>query len=173
MCGVEGWSSRQARPQQLHLTPHCTLSRTALTWAEIARGGNSTHQEAPTTSPADAITLYKRYVTMGFQARFSIKSNAGYEDITLFCCLPVSSVASNKPSQPPRSCRCQRQRNHPRNRDKPATCTTSAQTEPLASMSPSRLLCTASPPPLGQTSSPTAPPPAKKNEEVPLRVRTS
>ncbi len=135
------------------------------TWAEIARVGNSTDQEAPATSPADAITLYKRYIAMGFQVRFLTKSNGGYEDITLFCRFPVSSVASNKPSQPPHSRRRQHRRNCPRNRGKPATCTTSAQTKPLASTSPSRLLCTASPPPLGQTSSPTAPPPEKKTRK--------
>jgi hypothetical protein len=50
----------------------------------MARGGNynSTHQEAPAASPDDAITLYKQYVSIGLQAQFSLKHNAGYEETT-------------------------------------------------------------------------------------------
>jgi hypothetical protein len=154
--GIVGRSIRQAGPQQLHMPPHSTPSRTVPTWADIARGGISTHQ-ATATSPADAIALCKRYVTMGFQARFLIKSNAGHEDIILFCRFPASLVASHIPTQPTRS-----RRNRPLNCGKPTTCSPSVQTEPSACTSPSHPHRTASPPPLTQAASPTAPPPAKK-----------
>jgi hypothetical protein len=156
---VVGWSSRQAGSQQLHTPPPCTPSRAAPTWADIARGGNNnpTHQEAPSASPADAITLYKQYVSMGLQARFSLKYNAGYEEIHLFCRFPKPSVARH---QHPARHR-QRRRNHHCNRGKPATCSTSAQTEPLICTPPARLQRHASPSHLDRAASSTAPPPAK------------
>jgi hypothetical protein len=45
--GVVGRPTQQAGPQQLHTPPHWTPLRTAPTWADIARGGDPTHQEAP------------------------------------------------------------------------------------------------------------------------------
>jgi hypothetical protein len=84
-----------------------TPPRTVPTWASVARGGNLTQQdftqqEAPAVAatPSDAIALYKRYVVMGYQARFSIKNNAGYEEINLFCRFPNPSATSAPPTQP-------------------------------------------------------------------------
>jgi hypothetical protein len=93
--GVVGWSSRRAGSQQLNTPPPCNPSHNVPTWADIARGGNftSTPQEAPAASTADAIALYKRYVSMGLQARISVKHNAGYEEICLSCRFPEPSAA--------------------------------------------------------------------------------
>jgi hypothetical protein len=110
--GVVGRSSRRAGPQQLHSAPHCSPSRTAPTWADIARWGNlsSTHQEAPATPTADAIALYKRFVSMGLQAIFSIRGSAGYEEVNLFCHFLEPSAVRHHSTQ---RHQCRRNRQQP------------------------------------------------------------
>jgi hypothetical protein len=163
--GVAGWSSQRAGLQQVHSPLHCSPSRTAPTWADIVRGEDSTQQEAPAASPDDAIALYKQYVALGYQACFSVKSSAGYQEVSLFCRFPVLPAARCLSSHPHTNRRRQRQRNRQRNRSKPATRSTSAQTEPLTSTQPPRPHCPASPSPPAQAFSPIAPPPAKRTRK--------
>ncbi len=105
--------------------------RTVPTWASVARGENPTLQEAPAATaaptaaaaPFDAMALCRRYVVMGFRVHFSIKNNAGCEEICLFCRFPDPTAASSSLTRPPPSRRCQRRRN----RGKPTTCTSSTK----------------------------------------------
>jgi hypothetical protein len=167
--GVAGRLSRRVGWQQLNTPPPCTPSHTAPSWADVARGEIyiSTYQEAPTLSIADAIALFKRYVSIGLQARFSVRSNAG-EEICLSCRFPEPpATRSRNPTR-----HRHRRRNRHRNRGKLDTRTVSAQTEPSVCTTPPRLDRRASPspqeqatsavPPPAQSSSPSAPPPAKK-----------
>ncbi len=98
--GVAGWSSGRAGSQQVHSLLHCSLSRTAPTWADIVRRDDFTQQEAHAASPDNAVALYKRYVALGYQARFSVKSSAGYQEVSLFCRFPVLPAASCRSSTP-------------------------------------------------------------------------
>jgi hypothetical protein len=150
--GVVGCSSWRPGPQQLHSAPHCSPSHTAPTWADIARGGNlsSSHYEAPATPTADAIALYKPFVSMGLQARFSIRSSAGYVE---------PSAMRHHSTQ-------RRQRNH----SKPATRVASAQTEPFVNTPPPHLHRRASTTLLAQATSPTAQLPAKKTRKRRCKV---
>jgi hypothetical protein len=145
---VVGRSSQRARSQLLHSPHHCTHSRTAPTWADIVRGENFTQQEASAASPAETIALYKRYIAMGFQWRFSVNSSASYKEVSLFCRFLVLLAASYHSTQPLPNRRHQRRRHHQRNRGKPATCSASVQTEWFASTPPPCLHRPASPPPL-------------------------
>ncbi len=161
--GDEGRSSRPAGSQQIHPPPRCsTPSHTALTWAEVTRGVDFTHQEAPAASSADVIALYKQYAALEFQASFSVKSGAGYEEASISCRLPIPSAVSCLSSQPLSNRRCQRWRNHRRFCGKPATRTNRAQTEPLEPFAitlPPHLHRPAPSLPPAQAASPAAPPP--------------
>ncbi len=164
--GVAGRSSRRAGSQQVHSPLQCSPSRTAPTWADIVRGDDFTQQKAPAALPDDAIALYKRYVALDYQARFSVKSSAGYQEVSLFCCFPVLPAASCLSSHPHTNRRCQCRRNCHRNHRKAATHTISAQTKPPASTRlPPRPHRPASPSPPAQACSPTAPPPAKRTQK--------
>jgi hypothetical protein len=171
--GVPGRLSRRVGLQQLNTPPPCTPSHTAPSWADVARWEiyTSTYQEAPAASIADAIALYKRYVSIGLQARFSVRSYACYEEICLSCrFLEPPATRSRNPTW-----HRHRRRNRHRNRGKPDTRTVSAQTEPSVCATPPRLDRRASPspleqatstaPPPAQSSSPSAPPPAKKTRK--------
>jgi hypothetical protein len=106
--GVVGRSSRLAGSQQIHSPPCCSpRSCTASNWADVVRGVDFTHQEAPAASSADVIALYKRYAALGYQARFSVKSGAGYKEVSLSCHFPVPSAVSCLSSQPFCNRRCQ------------------------------------------------------------------
>jgi hypothetical protein len=176
--GVAGRLSRRVGSQQLNTPPPCTPSHTAPSWADVARGEihTSTHQEAPAASIADAIALYKRYVSIGLQARFSVRSNASYEEICLSCRFPEPPATRSRNPIRHRHCR----RNRHRNRGKPDTCTVSAQTEPFVCATPPRLDRRASPSPQeqatsaapqpAQSSSPSTPPPAKKTRKRRCKV---
>jgi hypothetical protein len=100
--GVEGKSRRPAGSQQIHPPPRCSPpSRTAPTWAEVARGVDFTHQEAPAASSANVITLYKRYSALGLQASFSVKSGAVYEEASLSCPVGCEQPLLSTPLQSP------------------------------------------------------------------------
>jgi hypothetical protein len=155
---VAGWSSRRAGSQQLHMPPPAPPRVLRLPGQTSLEGGTTTPPtEAPTASPADAITLYKQFVSMGLQARFSLKYNAGYEEIHLFCRFPEPSVARHQHPAPHRH----RRRNYHRNRGKLATHSTSAETEPFVCTPPPCLQRRESPSPLDRAASSTAPLPAK------------
>jgi hypothetical protein len=147
--GVIGWSSWHAGTQQLNLPPpplSAPPSHTVPTWASVARGENPTLQEAPaataapsaataapsaattapsaaTAAPSDAMALCRCCVVMGFRAHFSIKNNAGCEEICLFCRFLDPAAASSSLTRPPPSRRHQRWRNCV----KITTCTSSTQ----------------------------------------------
>jgi hypothetical protein len=104
------------------------------------------------------MALYKWFVAAGLQARLSVKNTAGGEEIVLFCRFPGPSAASTVSSRSLHS----RRRAGRRNRYKPATCSTGAQTEPVSNTPPIRQHCTAPPSTPVQPSSPTAPPPVKR-----------
>jgi hypothetical protein len=147
--GVAGGSSRLS--DTLSNSPHhLTPSRTAPTWARVARGDDRTQREAPPpqlASPADGIALYRRCAALGFLTRFSVKNNADYEEVSFVCQFPAPSATSNPQTRPILIQRRQRWRNLRQPRGKPSTHSASVQTEPLDSTPPPRLHPPEFPPP--------------------------
>jgi hypothetical protein len=144
--------------QQLILSPPRAPSRVAPTWADIARGVTCTQREAPSITPVDIIAIYQCCAAEGVQARFSVINLAGFEEVCLTCRFIDTATPHAHPAR-----RCQRQRR--RHRRKPASSSTSSQTELIKAMPTSRLHSLASPTSLARTTSPTAPPPAKKTQK--------
>jgi hypothetical protein len=150
--GVAGWSSRRARTQQLNSPPlRAPSSRTVPTWASVARGGNLTQQEAPPqlqhlpTLSASTSVMSLWVSERAFPSRIKLDPSA----------------TSSPPTRPLPTRRRQRRQN----RSKPATCTSSTQTEASTYMSPPRTHPPTSPPTSVHALSPSVLPPAKKTRK--------